>query len=146
MSDIESTLRFFSNARFLRMLDTPGRRRLLDAAEPLRYGDGQVVVTEGEPGDALYIIVSGIASVVVDDLGTEKPVAELTDGAFFGEMAVITEQPRSATVRAHGELSALRIPKQAVLDLLADYPKVREVVAKIGLARTEDTIEKMMQD
>ncbi len=146
MTDIEDTLRFFSNARFLRMLDSAGRRRLLAAAEPRSYADGDLVVTEGEPGDALYIIVSGIASVVADDLGQEKAVAELTDGAFFGEMAVITDQPRSASVRARGELSTLRIPKQAVLDLLNDYPKVREVVAKIGLARTEDTLEKMMQD
>lgn len=78
-------------------------------------------------------------------MGEEKAVAELTDGAFFGEMAVITNQPRSATVTARGELSCLRIPKQAVLDILNDYPKVKEVVAKIGLARTEDTMEKLME-
>jgi len=146
MADIEETLRFFSNARFLRMLDSEGRRRLLASAEPKTYQDGDSIVLEGEPGDALYIIVNGIASVVADDLGQEKEVAELTDGAFFGEMAVITDQPRSASVRALGELSALRIPKQAVLDILNDYPKVREVVAKIGLARTEDTMEKMLKD
>ena len=146
MADIEETLRFFSNARFLRMLDTQGRKRLLSSAEPKTYKDGEPVVTEGEPGDALYIIVNGIASVVADDLGNEKEVAELTDGAFFGEMAVITNQPRSASVRARGELSALKIPKQAVLEILEAYPKVKEVVAKIGLARTEDTMEKMLKD
>ena len=146
MADIEETLRFFSNARFLRMLDSEGRRRLLASAEPVTYQDAETIVAEGEPGDALYIIVNGLASVVADDLGQEKEVAELTDGAFFGEMAVITDQPRSASVRARGDLSALKIPKQAVLDILADYPKVREVVAKIGLARTEDTMEKMLKD
>ena len=146
MPDIEETLRFFANARFLRMLDAEGRKTLLDQAEAKTYADGELVVAEGEPGDALYIIVSGIASVTADDMGNEKKVAELTDGAFFGEMGVITRQPRSATVRARGELSALRIPRQAVLDILEAYPKVKEVVAKIGLARTEDTMEKMLQD
>ena len=146
MADIEETLRFFSNARFLRMLDSDGRRKLLSSAEPKSYADGESVFEEGEPGDALYIIVSGIATVVADDMGNEKAVAELTDGAFFGEMAVITSQPRSASVRARGELSALRIPKQAVLDILEAYPKVKEVVAKIGLARTEDTMEKLLED
>ncbi len=144
--DIDQTLRFFSNARFLRMLDSAGRRRLLDAAEARTYADGDTVMAEGEPGDALFIIVNGIASVVADDLGSEKEVAELTDGAFFGEMGVITDQPRSATVRARGDLSLLRIPKQAVRAILEDYPKVKEVVAKIGLARTEDTMGKMLED
>jgi CRP-like cAMP-binding protein len=146
MPDIEETLRFFANARFLRMLDAEGRKTLLETAEAKTYADGDLVVAEGEPGDALYIIVSGIASVTADDMGNEKAVAELTDGAFFGEMGVITRQPRSATVRARGALSALRIPRQAVLDILEAYPKVKEVVAKIGLARTEDTMEKMLQD
>ncbi|MBW2703964.1 MAG: cyclic nucleotide-binding domain-containing protein [Deltaproteobacteria bacterium] len=144
MSSLEDTLRFFANARFLRMLDTDGRKRLLDSAEAKNYEDGGVVVREGEPGDALYIIISGIAAISADDMGEQKAVAELTDGAFFGEMAVITTQPRSATVTAHGALACLRIPKQAVLAILDDYPKVKEVVAKIGLARTEDTMEKLM--
>ena len=130
MADIEETLRFFSNARFLRMLDSDGRRKLLSSAEPKSYADGESVFEEGEPGDALYIIVSGIATVVADDMGNEKAVAELTDGAFFGEMAVITSQPRSASVRARGELSALRIPKQAVLDkvILAGRSRNTELV------------------
>lgn len=146
MSDLESTLRFFANARILRMLDPEGRRRLLDAAEAITFQDDSEVVREGDPGDALYIIVDGIASVRVDDLGVQKPVAELCDGAFFGEMAVITDQPRSATVTARGQLSVLKIPKQAVMEVLAAYPKVKEIIAKTGVARTEDTLGKLLED
>jgi CRP/FNR family cyclic AMP-dependent transcriptional regulator len=146
MSDLENTLRFFANARILRMLDTKGRRRLLDAAEAITFQNDSFVVKEGEPGDALYIIVDGIASVRVDDMGTQKPVAELCDGAFFGEMAVITSQPRSATVTARGPLSVLKIPKQVVLEVLNDYPKVKEIIAKIGVARTEDTLDKLLEE
>lgn len=146
MSDLENTLRFFANARILRMLDTQGRRRLLDAAEAITFQNDSIVVKEGDPGDALYIIVDGIASVRVDDMGVVKPVAELCDGAFFGEMAVITDQPRSATVVASGQLSVLKIPKQIVLEVLKDYPKVKEIIAKIGVARTEDTMDKMLED
>ena len=146
MSDLENTLRFFANARILRMLDTEGRRRLLDAAEAINFQNESVVVKEGDPGDAMYIIVDGIASVRVDDMGAQKSVAELCDGAFFGEMAVITNQPRSATVTAHGQLSVLKIPKQTVVEVLADYPKGKEIIAKIGVARTEDTLDKMLED
>ena len=144
MSDIDQAVRFFSNARVLRMLDQDGRRRLIDASQAVTFKDGEEVMREGEPGDALYIIVDGIASVTIDDMGESKPVAELTDGAFFGEMAVITEQPRSATVVAHGELAVLKIPKAAVLAILDDYPKLRETIAKIGLARTEENLEKIL--
>lgn len=146
MANLEETIQFFSNARFLRMLDTEGRSRLLDAAEAKNYEDGQVVFAEGDAGDALYIIITGVVSVSADDMGEQKAVAELTDGAFFGEMAVITNQPRSATVTASGQVACLRIPRQAVIDILNDYPKVKEVVAKIGLARTEDTMEKLLED
>ncbi len=146
MTDIEEALRFFSNARFLRMLDSEGRKKLLASAQAVTFTDGQAVVREGEPGDSLYIIVSGIASVVADNFGEEKKVAELSDGSFFGEMAVITDQPRSASVIALGDLSLLKIPKKDVLQILEEYPKVKEVVAKIGLARTEDTMEKILED
>ena len=146
MADLEGVLRFFSNARILRLLDNPGRQRLLDAAEAVTYSDGEVVVREGDPGDALFIIVDGLASVVADDMGSPKAVAELTDGAFFGEMAVITNQPRSATVKANGKLNVFRIPKEAVLEILEDYPKAKEIVAKTGVARTEETMGKLLED
>jgi CRP/FNR family transcriptional regulator, cyclic AMP receptor protein len=146
MSELEQTLRFFSNARVLRMLDPESRRKLIDASEALTFQDGEVMVREGDPGDALFIIVDGVASVVIDDMGNSKPVAELTDGAFFGEMAVITDQPRSATVSARGRLSVLKIPKEAVLAILEENPKLKELIAKIGVARTEETLEKLLED
>jgi CRP-like cAMP-binding protein len=143
MADMEQVLHFFANARFLRLLDEAGRRRLLADAAALTFQDGETVVREGDPGDALYIIVDGVAAVEADDMGTARAVAELTDGAFFGEIGVITDQPRSATVRARGRLQVLRIPKARVLEVLQDYPRVREMMAKVGVARTEDTMEKM---
>lgn len=142
----ESTDRFFANTRVLGAIDAEGRRRLIDAAEKLHFEHGQEVVREGEPGDALYIIVDGRAAVLVDDLGNSKEVAELSDGALFGEMAVITAQPRSATVVARGQLNVLRIPRQVVLDVLADYPRLKEIIAKLGVARTEQTLQKMMEE
>jgi CRP-like cAMP-binding protein len=144
--DIEKTLRIFTNTKFLRILDQVGRQKLMDAALQEEYKDQDVIMKEGDIGDAMYIIVDGIASVSVDNMGTPKAVAELTDGAFFGEMGVITDQPRSATVTANGPLQVLKIPKQAVVDIMNEYPKLKEIVAKIGLARTEDTFQKILED
>ena len=146
MPDLAQSPDLFANTKVLRMLDDAGRRRLLARAEALTFPNGAVVVQEGDPGDALYIIEDGVATVGVDSFGQEKPVSELGSGAFFGEMAVITEQPRSATVRARGALSVLKIPKDAVVSVLKDYPRVREIIAKISIARTEQTMGKMLED
>lgn len=146
MSNTEQQLKAFTNTRFLGMLDKQGQRRLLESAKALFFADGAVVVREGDPGDALYMILGGKATVTADNMGTPRVLAELSSGAFFGEIAVITNQPRSATVTARGQLSVVKIPKQVVLDVLNDYPKVKELVGKMGVLRTEDTLEKMMED
>ncbi|MBW1811685.1 MAG: hypothetical protein JRJ87_26085 [Deltaproteobacteria bacterium] len=49
MSDLEQTLRFFSNARVLRMLDHDGRQRLIGSAEPVTFNDGDTIMREGDP-------------------------------------------------------------------------------------------------
>jgi len=146
MIDLEKTLEFFSSSNILGMLDRRGRKRVVQCADKITFADKSVVVREGDIGNAFYIIMKGKALISVDDMGTQKAVAELAEGSFFGEMAVITCQLRSATVTAKGELSLLRVSRDPLMDVLKDYPKIREYVAKMGVARTEDTMKKMMTD
>ena len=146
MIDLEKALEYFSSSNILGMLDRRGRKRVIQCADKMTFSDKSVVVREGEIGNAFYIIIKGKALVLVDDMGAPKAVAELAEGTFFGEMAVITSQPRSATVTAKGELSLLRVSRDPLMDVLKDYPKIREYVAKMGVARTEDTMKKMMTD
>jgi CRP-like cAMP-binding protein len=68
--------------------------------KPRRFAQGETVVREGSGGAAFYLIESGEAMVSVD--GTERPV--LREGDYFGEIAVIDEGPRSATIVASTEL------------------------------------------
>ncbi|MBI5240983.1 MAG: cyclic nucleotide-binding domain-containing protein [Elusimicrobia bacterium] len=70
----------------------------------VRYAAGSVICTEGEPGDAMYLIFKG--AVLITKKGWKEPVARLKDGDFFGEMALLLGEPRSATVTAVGELEA----------------------------------------
>jgi CRP/FNR family transcriptional regulator, cyclic AMP receptor protein len=130
--------------RLFQMLDTQGQQRVIGAIRAVYFRDGAKIVEEGAPGDALYIILSGKAEVSVDDLGEQKVLCLLIEGAMFGEMAVITNQPRSATVMARGPVAALRIQKDDILAILKDYPKVREQIARIGVARAEDTLDKLI--
>jgi len=125
-------------------LDASGRQRMLAVAVPRRFAPGDVVVSEGQPGASFFVIVKGQVRISIDDLGEQKDVSELVEGQFFGEIAVITSQPRSATVTAITELQLLEFPKAPVDALLADYPKVRELLGKVGVMRSEDTLEKML--
>jgi voltage-gated potassium channel len=70
----------------------------------VRYEAGSVVCAEGEPGDAMYLIFKG--AVLITKEGWKEPVARLQSGDFFGEMALLLGEPRSATVTVEGELEA----------------------------------------
>ena len=145
MVDKEQIVRAFSGSKLLNMLDDKGKRRILAGSKMVVFPDGFSVIKEGEPGDAMYVIVEGTATVTADDLGKEKTINQLNEFSVFGEMAVITNQPRSATVHALG-LTVLKIPRDLILTILNDYPKVKEMVGRMGVQRTEETLEKMLKE
>jgi ATP-binding cassette subfamily B protein len=143
--DLAATIEAFTKqSKLFEFLDPPGRKRMMDISQRMAFQPGQVVVTEGEMGDSFYVITQGAVSVMVDDFGTPRQVATLGRGSFFGEMAVVTNQPRSATVTALAPLEVLRFDKAQVEEVLRGYPRVREILAKMGVKRSEDTLEKMM--
>jgi len=89
-----------------------------------RYLKGQTVFSEGQEGDALYLIQSGQVQVVTGPPEEEKILAYLGPGNFFGEMALLLKEPRTATVRVtiDSELQVLR--KKDLETLLKDYPTI----------------------
>lgn len=96
---------------------------------------GTIVFREGDAATSLYIIVSGQVRV---EIGRE-PVAHLGPGEWFGEMALITGAPRSATIEVTAECRLLVLEHRAFVDLLAAYPALYEQLAAIlsrRLART----------
>ncbi len=129
--------------RLFQVLDPAGQQRVLGSLETVAYQDGARIFEEGTAGDALYIIISGKVEVSADDLGEQKVLGHLGEGCMFGEMAVITNQPRSATVTAAGPVSAYRITKDTMLAVLKDYPRLKELIARVGVSRAEDTLGKL---
>lgn len=86
------------------------------------YGDGEVIVRQGELGDCMYVVQSGEVEVVQGPIGRERRLAILSAGDFFGEMAVFEKEVRSATVRAHGEARALKVDKKTLLRRIKEDP------------------------
>lgn len=86
------------------------------------YADGDVIITEGEPGDCMYVIQSGRVEVVTHAGGVEHGIAVLEGGDFFGEMALFDKEVRSATVRALGEARVLTVDKRTILKRMSENP------------------------
>ena len=84
--------------------------KLADKASSLTFLADDVVIGEGERGDALYIISSGVVSVLKQ--GQERPIAELRAGDFIGEMALLGDQKRTATVKAVMPSTLLRLSRK----------------------------------
>ena len=102
------------------------------------FGKAERIVHQGDPGDALYIITDGTAVVSVrDDQGTEKEVARLSRGEFFGEMALLTGEPRTASVTAFDDLTVLVIHKEALQTMLQRKPALAEEIAQIVEVRRQ---------
>jgi len=94
-------------------------------------GTDEALITEGEGGDAMFIIIQGKVKVSrrLED-GSELVLAELTDGAFFGEMALLSDAPRTASVICTEETMLFSISRELVADMTAQYPTVGEVMRR----------------
>jgi cAMP-dependent protein kinase regulator len=93
------------------------------------FEPGATIVTEGEPGDAMFAIVEGRVDVVRQlQGGQRRKVASLGDGDFFGEMALLSEGPRLAGVVAAERTSVLVLTREQVERLVHRHPSVGEVL------------------
>src|SRR5262249_11929262 len=97
----------------------------------------EVLFHEGDPGDALYVIVEG--EVAVSAEGPPRvEMARLSGGAFIGEVALMTDQPRSATVSAVTDAELLRIDRKTLSGVLATHGEVLAAVLRFVRDRLVD--------
>ncbi len=116
---------------FVQAMTEPARRTLVERARFLEYGPGQAIVRQGESGDTLYLVARGEVAVVVEIDGGEKEVARLGRGALFGEMSVLTGEPRSATVRSIGDAALLGVDREAFHRILDEGPELAQRLAQV---------------
>ncbi len=118
----------------------PARVKMLAfTGERLEFDPGEVLFEQGEEGDAAYVILSGQADVVVVNDGVEQVLARLSKNELVGEIALLCDVPRTATIRAATPLETLRIEKSQFLKLLAEFPNAATAVMRelaIRLTRT----------
>ncbi|XP_042124155.1 cAMP-dependent protein kinase type I-beta regulatory subunit isoform X2 [Peromyscus maniculatus bairdii] len=104
---------FLSKVSILESLEKWERLTVADALEPVQFEDGEKIVVQGEPGDDFYIITEGSASVLQRRSPNEEyvEVGRLGPSDYFGEIALLLNRPRAATVVARGPLKCVKLDR-----------------------------------
>lgn len=103
----------------------PAKLKLLAfTSEHLEFMPGEEVCRQGDPGDAAYIVLDGEADILVDTPEGRVKVATLGKNDILGEIAILCDVPRTATVTAAGRLDTLRISKDGFFNLVTQFPQV----------------------
>src|ERR1044071_6569021 len=124
----------------------PAKLKLIAfTSERMTYGSGQEVCHQGDPGDAMYVILGGVADVLIDTDKGQIRVAELLKNGFFGETAILCDAPRNATIKANQSLLTLMISKDMFYRLVSEFPTMAiEMMRELAL-RVEDTNQKLRE-
>lgn len=124
----------------------PSRLKLLAfTSERVHFEGGQRLFARGDAADAAYLVLEGSAEVTID--GPQGPfrLALLGANALVGEMGILADQPRSATVTAVDPTTALRIDRAVFLELLTQFPQIGITVMRELALRLEQTNQQLAQ-
>jgi small-conductance mechanosensitive channel/CRP-like cAMP-binding protein len=109
------------------------------------FVQGGTLTRQGAVAHWLYLIVRGQAQVLVDEAGVVTPIATLTDGDFFGEMGMLTGEPRSATVVALTDVDCYRLDKVGFAQVLVARPAIADEISAILAKRRQDLDARLQQ-
>jgi CRP-like cAMP-binding protein len=111
--------------------------RLAKAATSHVFAPGETVIRAGDPGSSMFVVHSGRVSVQLNDDGRPRTVATLSEGAFFGEMALFTGEPRTANIVALEETEVLEIGHAAMKLVFDANPDLVESLSHIIAERRQ---------
>jgi small-conductance mechanosensitive channel/CRP-like cAMP-binding protein len=129
-----------SNTDLFSPLPEEVRNAIASACVVAEYGNGEGIVRQGEPGQSMFIVARGEVSVLLEP-GREE-VARIAAGGYFGEMSLLTGEPRTATVVALGDVSVIELNADLFRRLAAEHPAAIEQMAVSAMARRAD-LERM---
>ncbi len=128
---------------FVQQLPDAERVALLAAGTPLRFEDDQILLVQGDAGDFLYVLTSGLVKVIVAaESGVQTTLAIRSRGDLVGEFALLDNKPRTATARAAGPVTALKIGGTAFLALAGRSPEVQATVTRYVLGKLRASTER----
>ena len=131
-------IRRLASTRLFASFDERGLATLARTAEVLSLASGKYVFRAGDPGDDLFVIARGAAYVLADRDGEDHIIDELATGALFGEIAMLSGERRSASLRTASFTILIKISRPALFSILEANPALREAIWKNFAARRFD--------
>jgi CRP-like cAMP-binding protein len=124
----------------------PAKLKLLAfTSDRVSFDGGQMLFKQGDPGDAAYVVLSGSVDVLVSSPSGEIKVATLGPNSIVGEIAILCDVTRNATVRANAPLETLRIPKDHFLKMLAEFPEMAVEIMRVLADRLSHTTAELSE-
>ncbi len=126
-------------------VELPKLKLLAFASQRMSFDPGQVLCREGDFGDTAYVIIEGTADVLVNAGDSEVKVATVGRNDFIGDMAILCDMPRTATVRASCRCETLVIGKSQLMGLLKSFPDMSIAMMRVLAGRLERTNRALAQ-
>ena len=132
----ESFRQIITGVPVLSKLPDEAQNALAMAARELLFADGEVIVAEGAPGQSMFVVCRGRVAIT---LGTERREVAVTEaGGYFGEMSLMTGEPRTATVIARGDCTVLEIGADAFRSYVQARPEIIDQMASAATTRRRE--------
>lgn len=146
MPPLDRDVETLRNIPLFKSLPTARLKLIAYTAEVVRFEPGEVIVQQGDPADAVYIIAEGDAEVWLTD-GTGRSIRLNTMGpnTLFGEIAVLCRGKRTTTVKAKTPVVTFKISSNVFLDLLRQSPEIGMQVMTVLAERLERTTALLQQ-
>jgi CRP/FNR family cyclic AMP-dependent transcriptional regulator len=120
-------------------IDPVKLKLLAFASERLTFPSGQELFHQGDPGDTAYIIMDGEVDIAIDSPAGEIVVARMGQNELIGEIAILIDVPRTATVRASSQVTTLAISKDLFFRLVTEFPDMAVEIMRELAHRLENT-------
>jgi len=139
---------FIETVHLLQSLEEFERQKIADAMEPKKFSDGQMIIEQGDTKtDYFYFVMDGtVRFTVKDEHNEEKEIKRDTTGSYFGELALITDKPRAATVYAVGETKCGVLDIQAFERLLGPCKEILQRNVGKYAAELEQILSKELEE
>jgi len=117
-------------------------QRVAEEMERLQLSPGETLFRRNEEGSSLFILIEGLLNVQIDlkGDGTEQTVGQLSPGDFFGEMSLLTGEPRSATIQAQTNVVVYEIYRPTIIRLIEERPEISESMSR-AVAKRQMALE-----
>jgi hypothetical protein len=133
---------FFKRVPLFEKLSPADLKQVASIAEEEVFPDGEILAQQGDPGDTMFVIVSGEVRVCITKDGQEVEAARRKPGEYVGELSVINREPRIASLIAAGDVRALCIDQKSFEGLIRERPDVSFTVIQVLGKRLKEATEK----